>query len=407
MRTFLPRRGFTIVELMVGTTVSSMVLIGVAAVVIAINGAYQSHMTTKQASENGRLALTYVERTLRMAGYGLTPEQAFDFDALNLPDATKDNYSETLTNWGAYTTDDLAFRYRDPYYLRRGSLADLTGPTYVFELDLSIPPPPAAPPPTNLGRTFNVGELVQVACVGSQGTWLGRVEITAAKTVTSVTLRPHDGSTVPPTCTLEEGSFLMRIHEKRLRIITIGDTPQTQRPFLVVYHDWRTPLATNTNFDPIAVDVESFQVSYHMNRPQGSSTVVPVPDAVDNHTNSNWVLGDVGNSDDLLPSLDASVAPPPSYDTPYDHALRYNAHPANIRAVQIGIAARAPRPNSQRSQPTPIRLANHQFVLTSDNYARMVVETVVRVPNMTSRAFFTPTHRNESDLYDRRNVWGG
>ena len=46
-------------------------------------------------------------------------------------------------------------------------------------------------------------------------------------------------------------------------------------------------------------------------------------------------------------------------------------------------------------------------LFTIDPNAEKPVETVVRVPNMTSRAFFTPTHRNQGDLYDRRNVWGG
>jgi type IV pilus assembly protein PilW len=393
------QRGFTLTELLISAATTSVVLAGVVAVIVGVNGSFQSNVSSQQAQEHGRAALTYVERTLPTAGYGLRPEQAFDFTTTGLPGGTKDNYTPgSPPDWGTFTTDDLAFRYRDPYFLRRGSVANLSGPDYIFSLDTTDGSP------ATLGRAFSAGEVVQLACVASQGSFLGRVKAAALGTDASLMLEAREGAATPPECIKQEGTFLMRVHEKRIRVMGIGATPAEQRPYLVVFHDWNTPVESNPNYDPIAAEVESFQVSYQMNRPQAGSTVVPTPAVVDSATNKNWILGDDGLSNDLLPD---PSAPAPTYETPYDHARRYNAHPANIRAVRIGLAVRAPRANADRPPRDTYRLANHQFPAAPDNFARMVVDTVVRVPNIASRTFFTPSHRNAIDMYDRRNVWGG
>jgi type IV pilus assembly protein PilW len=391
----MPRRGFTLIEVMVGITVSSMVLVGVAATVIAINGAYQNHNSTKQASESGRVSLGYMERTLRMAGYGLNPRFAFDFGTTDLPGLTKDNYSEVLPQWGTYATDDLAFRYRDPYYLRRGTVASVAGgPPFNFNLEN----------PSTLGRAFQVGEVVMVACVGSQESFLGKVMTAAPSTGTTLQLIPRGGSglpTEPPSCsqsgTGEGAPFLMLVQEKRLRVVSLGG-----RPHLVVFHDWNVPLTDNFNYDPIAANVEAFQVSYVMNRPPfGSPHVATTP--VDNTTNQNWILGDAEGGD-LLPRPGDSA---PTLDTHYDDPLRYTGHPANIRGVRISLAVRSATANSSRQVQLPVRLANHTVPGSAERFTRVVVETLVQVPNMTARAFFTPALRSPLNPADRRNAWGG
>lgn len=387
-----PARGFTLVELLVGATVSTLVLAAVAASVLAINNAYQRNGMVRQVSESSRVAFSFLERSLRLAGYGLPPEQAFSFDTTGLPGALKDNFTSTIASqngrpgWGTFVTDDLAFRYRDPAWMRRGQL-DISRAPYTLSLDAGTP---------TFGKALPAGQPVMVACAGAQRFFVGRLQGAVAPDSRTATLVVHGWGfdTNPPDCVRDSGSFIMLVHEERVRIIEQGG-----RPYLVVFHSWDP---RSEDYDPLAVDVESFQVTYLMNRPSGSSGVsAPPPDA--SASPPNWVLGDEPGRA-LLPN---PGAPRPTYDTPYQDPVRFTAHPANIRGIRLGLTVRAPRQLPGERSNLPQALGNYLPPQVPDGYLRSTVETSVRVPNMNSRAFFTPALRDTNNRADRNNVWGG
>lgn len=385
-------RGFTLVELLVGATVSTLVLAAVAASVLAINNAYQRNGMVRQVSESSRVAFSFLERSLRMAGYGLPPDLAFSFEAAGLPGAVKDNFTYTIAGpdgrpgWGTFVTDDLAFRYRDPAWMRRGSL-DVSRAPYALSLHADTP---------TFGKALPAGQPLMVACSGAQRFFVGRLQSAVEPDSRNATLVVHGRGfdTSPPDCVQGSGNFIMLVHEERVRIIEQGG-----RPYLVVFHSWDPG---SGDYDPLAVDVESFQVTYLMNRPSGRSGLsVPAPDA--SSSRPNWVLGDEAGRA-LLPD---PSAPAPDYETPYQDPLRFTAHPSNIRGVQLGLTVRAPRQLSGSSANLPQPQGNYLPPQVPDGYLRSSVETSIRVPNMSSRAFFTPALRDSTNTSDRNNVWGG
>ena len=107
-------QGFTLIELIVGFAVGAIVLGAIAASIIAMNSVFQANSVTKTTVEAGRASLSYLERTLPRAGYGIPPQFAFDF-GLIAGVAAKDNDVQPT-----FVTDDLAYRYRDPTFLRMG-----------------------------------------------------------------------------------------------------------------------------------------------------------------------------------------------------------------------------------------------------------------------------------------------
>lgn len=384
--------GFTLIELLVGITVSSVVLLAVAGTIIAVNDIFQNNTITKTAVEGSRVGMDYLNRTLRYAGYGVDPAIAFAFDTAGLPDERKDNYTEQVAGWGTFVTDDLAFRYRDPLFLRQGQILN-PGGAEPYELRLQ--------PPATFGQQLQEGQALMVACPGGQDYFLGRLvmDVSADANVAMLVhaLPPGTPGDFPKSC-MSDGSrvpFVMLVHEKRLRIEAHGG-----RPYLVVKHSW----ADIAEFDPIAADVESFQVVYQLNRPPANSACCAATDAPDGAVGSgmSWVLGDEDSV--VLPKTDV---PGPTYSTPYDDPLRYGLHPANIRSVGVGLTVRSVRPSPSRSKGDNRKLFNAEPVAVDDGFFRTTVETSVRVPNMTSRAFFIPELRSPGVAGDIKNVWGG
>src|SRR5918996_1501882 len=114
--------GFTLIELMTGLAVSSIVLLGVAAAVIGQSRAYEVNVRTREAVSSARRGLDYIESKVRLAGYGIHPQFAFELtgnDNVNGPDT-------------------LVVRYRDPMFRRRGTL-DVAGGVAGTTLTLTSP----------------------------------------------------------------------------------------------------------------------------------------------------------------------------------------------------------------------------------------------------------------------------
>lgn len=380
-------RGFTLVELLVGIAVSSIVLVAVAGAFIAGQRALQAQSQIRVAVEQTRGASGYVDRIVRMAGYGIDPQFAFDFSTTGLPGPTKDNFSSATPS---FVTDDLAFRFRDPGFLRRGSLGS-TGAT----LTLATPLTAALPD----------GQAVLVACPGGVERFVGRSA--SGSTTADIVLTAYGAPfpTAIPSClrgaTGGRAAYVMLIREVRLRIIDIAGTP-----YLVVYKNFDAPTSANTAFEPLAADVESFQVAYVMNRPPPtgccSATTLGPADG-----NGTFILGDAAGE-----TLPVAQVNRPGYSTPYDDALRYTADPANIRQVRISVLLRSVRKEqSGRTAFAPPPMENYTpgggGTAPPDGFYRTWTTSTVRVPNLASRSFFLPPMKSGPLDPTDLNVWGG
>ena len=75
-----PARGFTLIELTIAVAISLIVLAGIVAVVISQQQAYADGHRQREAQGSARAALSFVEESLLLAGYGMDAPLALDFD---------------------------------------------------------------------------------------------------------------------------------------------------------------------------------------------------------------------------------------------------------------------------------------------------------------------------------------
>lgn len=381
-------RGFTLIELLVGTVTTAIILTAVAATFVGVQGSYQTEARIKVAVEGMRTATDFIEQRLRMAGYGVDPRFAFDFTTAALPSATKSNYRIVLgKGLPDSITDDLAFRYRDAAWMRRGIYSagiQLDGGTF--------------------GMGFSAGQRFIVSCVGGKDYVV--VKATSAVSRTSTALSGTVDTALTPAasigapCLSRTGDnlpYVMLLHEMRLRIV-----PLDGRPFLVAFPSLDS-LDTTTAV-PLAADVESFQVAYVMNRPSPASTNNALAAVDASSPVKNWVLGDADSAaTDRVP--DPLASPAPLYTSAYEDPSRFNRHPANIRAVRLSISVRSTSPEaSKRRAFARLSLEDSGEAASADGFYRTNMTTTVRVPNMMSRSAFNPPVGGEDPA---GNVWGG
>ena len=395
----LSRRGFTLAELLVGLAVTSIVMTAVVAIFVGVQRSYQAETEVKYITENGRGALQFLERTLPLAGYGIDPRVAFDFTN----QASRDNQSITGMTFTpaqpamspagpAVIGDELAFRFRDPAFLRAGRLNSSNTTVTLDEA---------------LGVALPVKKLLMVGCRGGVDYAMVRVATAAAATATSISVTNAAAPFVASAanCLTGTGSnspWVFIVQEHRLRIVNLGG-----RPWLVSFRNLEDGVTTLSadNYDPIAPDVESFQVAFGMNRARPSLTCCTA--AVDTGGNTNHIVGDaIGESFFAQPANVLTSLP--NYRTGYDKPERFQARPANIRSVHIAFVVRSSRTNPQQGK-TELRtddLFNYDAPApTSDGFKRSLFHTAIMTPNLISRSGFGPALRTSAptDL----NSWGG
>lgn len=380
------RGGFTLIELIVGLAVGAIVLAAIAASIVAMNGVFQANGTTKTTVESGRASLSYLERTLPKAGYGIPPQFAFDFGLIAGVTA-KDNQ---LGPASAFVTDDLAYRYRDPTYMRFGSIDSGLGTITLEGGD-------------TFGINMKAGQTLMVSCIGSAQKF---VMVRTVGTVapgdpsTSVAVYGAPFPTANDGCLQGTGAsaaFVMLVHEMRVRVVPL---PPNNRPFLIVSHN----MVDLSDFDVLAADVENFQVAYMMNQP--SPLLSPAPPVVDTGPAPNWVLGDDPAVTPELPNPGATLA---AYSDSYSVPARFNAHPANIRGVRISVTlkSKSPMPNQQIGSFPKETVGNFTVAGAPDAFYRLTLTSQAMTPNMASRGLITPSYADALDPNDRRNKWGG
>jgi type IV pilus assembly protein PilW len=285
------QRGFTLIELMVGSAVTFLTVLAVSAAFLGYTQSFYTQAGIRGGQASLRQTHQMVVRNLRMAGYGIDPPNAFGFPAGWRDDATRNR------------SDRLVFRMRDPAFNTFASNLASTSIT------LS----------TKLTEPLRRGQIIQVVCMGGIAWTYAQLSADAPKDALTLSLEPAD-SKFPRLNNFSESCFGLAggntvsvfkvdVFDYFIQPIDDDGSPATpERPYLFRKHGLGE-MDANAYGEPVAEDIEALRVTFL--RADGTE-FIPDP-----------------------------TAPAPDYRTPVDDALRSNNNPANIRAVRVGLVARS------------------------------------------------------------------
>jgi type IV pilus assembly protein PilW len=351
-------RGFTLIELLVGAAVGSVVLLGISLAFISQARQYQAHASRRAIQASARQAMTFLERTLGRAGYGVDPDRAIvPYDAFN-------SAGSTATSTPGFP-DAIAVHSRDPLFRR------LVRRVQTNQLELT----------TALNEELLRGQILLILCPGA-ATYAYATVGTPAKVGDTIIQLDH---TLPASDTPmggpgalfrdnerllnpvagcfsgNEPSTLVKVDRAAFYVASFPDpTTSTPRPYLMLHRGLDIAGGMDGKPDntidakdavPLADGIEQFQVAYILNTINAAAgasnrtvpTLVGVVDSnIPNATGGTrtWPFGEQW-------ALTAPLLERPSLADPYDSPRRVTAHPANIRQVRLTLVARSSAPDPQ------------------------------------------------------------
>jgi type IV pilus assembly protein PilW len=333
MRAPSARRGFTLVELLVGTAIGAVVLTGIAAVFVSQAWQYQAHASRRAVQSSVRQALGFVERHVRNAGYGVDPDRAI---------LAYDSYDAANNAHGEGYPDAITVHTRDLYFRR---LATTVGTDFLqFDKELR--------------RPLLKGEILLVLCPGAIRYAYVTVGETAPVNATSVKLDTApvtvDSPVGPPGALFHEQGQLadacfhdseppvvVKVERASFYVASFDDDGNPATPGATPYLMLHRGVDLNgdgtidaADASPVAVGVEQLQVAY--------------------------ILNTLGNTAPPILGMEGGVpwgeswhtgTPPesqPRLEDPYASPRRLISHPANIRQVRLTFVARSTQSDTQR-----------------------------------------------------------
>jgi hypothetical protein len=254
-----------------------------------------------------------------------------------------------------------------------------------------------------LPQPLHKGQILQVMCFSGNMAWAyvtvtSEVPISTASTVTvpisgSSTSRTFpvqngllgDGcfgtvATTDPTTILaaakvfkvDQYRYFIRSYAADGSIVAWG-TPGS-RPWMMLDSGTRDA-SDQVMIDVIAPDVEDLQVAYVFPWDTANTVVGAAPGTALSASSTG---------------IDLSVAPP-IYSDDLSAVTRQSHHPANIRAVRVGLVVRGAEKNVTLSNSSTLpALLNRASLTAEDGYRRQPYETTVAVRNLDARAPYFP-----------------
>jgi prepilin-type N-terminal cleavage/methylation domain-containing protein len=362
------RRGFTLIEVMVSVLIMAVVIAGISGLLVKQSQASNAQSLERDLEENGRLALLEISRSVRLAGYGITPLAAFDFDryACTSPGVA------TTCNGGSNRRDrtdgpdELVVSYRDPSFSR--VITSVVG----SQINFAIPLTAAIP----------AGTVIELVGSGAQITYLS---LSAAANVGDLKVNWQSLPTSPPSAgyyapsTVPDNSYA----GAALTLVTrvryfVANDPTDGVPTL--YRN------RGGNNELLYRGIEDVQYTFDIGQPPvGSPNAGVTPPASCSGT-AGWTFGSCSGV--VSQPLETATAPDWQNDA-YDSVRRYTANPANIRNVNITIVARSTRA-SPDGAGDPVPVVGNRPARVADKFKRTVLQMSEAPSNLLTRQFFRP-----------------
>src|SRR3954463_14357831 len=203
------RRGFSLLELVIAVGITSVVVAGISVILVKQSQASVKQTQQRSMEETGRQALLELAYAVRMAGAGIAPTAAFDFDhyACNTPGtASTCNNNPGIERAPLTPTpaapglrdknngpDELVVSYRDPVFVRQVTGIAGVGPyTVTFKATDALKTP------------IRQGRIAMLLCSGADPVSYVKLSADAPAGALSVTLNAvedADGNypKTPPT----------------------------------------------------------------------------------------------------------------------------------------------------------------------------------------------------------------
>ena len=348
------RRGFTLIEMLMGSTVAMLTVLAVAAAFVGFTRGIYTEEGIRGGQAGMRQALHDLTRQLRMAGYGVEPAYAF-----GLP--------EDWAGTGPNASDRLVVRSRDLRFsaavMQNGASA---GSIRVESL------------PVALRR----GQVLQVVCPGAMRWGYARLasDVSASNGPAILSLDPATGTFPDLGAVFDEPCFdgapglparvfKVDVHDYSVRLVDDDGRPGTPpRPYLFRAHGLGArPDAVG---EPVAEGIEALRVTFLRE-----------------------------NGEAFVPRWDAAH-PPPEYETPSGSPLRRNDNPANVRAVRLRLVARASLADSVlREAGLEARIpamAGETALPAPAGYRRFLYETTLVPRNLRSTELPLPAYSQDT-----------
>jgi type IV pilus assembly protein PilW len=412
--------GFSLVELIIAMAVSLLVIAGAMALLVSQQRIFQVSSADRALQETGRIALEELTSNLRMAGYGIDPDYAFDFGPQ--PTTRQDRAPATADLSAASTfagctaiscrdsisgSDEIVFRYRNPSFVRSLAVAPTGGTSITIAGPLRTP--------------LFQGQILQVMCFAGDMLWayvtVGETKaVTDADTVT-ITLAAGNGDVFPfQNAYLANGCFgavaprnanqvtfaaaakVYKVDQFRYFVTrydgsgaVVADITSTARPYLML--DQGLLNGGNPILNVVAPDVEDLQFAYVFPNSAAANQLIGAT------VNSQISAG--GSGIDLDPG-----ATPPAFSDETGSAPRLTQHPGNIRAVAASIVVRSPAQDPLVFDSAIPAAANRPTLTGPIGFRRQTFQTTAATRNLDARGPYFPTYSTTSGA-DYLNVGGG
>jgi type IV pilus assembly protein PilW len=353
-------RGFSLLELLVATTIGIIATAAIATGFIGMNRLMYTQEGIRAGQASLRQSFSLVNRQLRNAGYGVEPWYTFDF-----PSGWSDDPARNRS-------DRLVFRSRDPLFGKRVQ----QGTASATSVRLTAP----------LGVPLKQGQIVQLVCPGAVKWTYAQLASDAADTDTLLNFLPPtgafprlNGEIANVACFNGSGNesaalFKIDTYDYGIELIDDDGVAQTPaQPFLFRHHGLGNDGALG---EPIADNLEALRVVFLRKDATGQ----------------------------LVPFTPNPVSPRPAYDSAKDAPERFSDHPANTVAVRVGFVARSgvvdQEARTAKRESTLPAFAGRPNLTVPAGYRRVLFETTVPLRNLRSVGMFLPPYTSDGATTD-------
>ena len=389
-----PRKGFTLLEVLVSSTVSLVAVAAASQALIGQYGALQGRDLSRQANGSAREATQFLDATLRTTGFGVDPRWAIDMTYRCATQPCRDSTTGP---------DELVVVSRDPRYRYQaqgeGTCAAAAGcfTGDAWPITAATANPPSLTVIFQPGTSLEAGRVVLAMCAGGQnpvmltlGTSVGLSSASPPTNVvinqfsTDASLGPYNATGSLLTCHGQPGAAMFLLDRSRFFVQTLDGTPwlmlDTGRD---LDGDGVLPPADQDDLIPVAKNVLDLQVAYALD-PCGGYPAGPDDDG-------DWVIGDTKGRQEE--PLRVTTPAAPTYGTASNDPARCTTlSPANVRAIRISLRLRSDRADHSRGQgwtgDVLTSPENRTGTLNVPGYRLFSTQLDVTLRNMSSTASF-------------------